>query len=96
MAKKNYNHGMNNFKIEQFEPRQMFSADVGLNDIEQQLEKKGFPPSVREICEAVGLSSTATIRLYIQVSQERQPVISIRTETLQAFTRLKQFRAVRL
>ena len=37
MAKKNYNHGMNNFKIEQLEPRQMFSADVGLNDIEQQL-----------------------------------------------------------
>lgn len=26
-----------------------------------QLEKKGFPPSVREICEAVGLTSTASI-----------------------------------
>ena len=25
-----------------------------------QIEKKGFPPSVREICEAVGLSSTAS------------------------------------
>ena len=32
-----------------------------LDFIEKQLEKKGFPPSVREICEAVNLSSTATI-----------------------------------
>lgn len=28
MAKKKYDRGMNNFKIEQLEPRQMFSADV--------------------------------------------------------------------
>lgn len=40
MAKKKYDRGMNNFKIEQLEPRQMFSADVGLNDIEQQLNKQ--------------------------------------------------------
>ena len=32
-----------------------------LEFISSQLEKKGFPPSVREICEAVGLRSTATI-----------------------------------
>ena len=32
-----------------------------LDFIEKQLELKGFPPSVREICEAVNLSSTATI-----------------------------------
>ncbi len=32
-----------------------------LNFISAQLKTKGFPPSVREICDAVGLSSTATI-----------------------------------
>lgn len=32
-----------------------------LKFIETQLEEKGFPPSVREICDAVGLSSTATV-----------------------------------
>lgn len=32
-----------------------------LDFISSQLENKGFPPSVREICDAVGLSSTATI-----------------------------------
>ena len=32
-----------------------------LNYIKEQTEQKGFPPSVREICEAVGLSSTSTI-----------------------------------
>ena len=51
MAKKNYNHGMNNFKIEQLEPRQMFSADVGLNDIEQQLEN--IPDIVENTLESI-------------------------------------------
>ena len=32
-----------------------------LDFIHSQLKSKGFPPSVREICDAVGLSSTATI-----------------------------------
>ena len=51
MAKKNYNHGMNNFKIEQLEPRQMFSADIGLNDIEQQLEN--IPDIVENTLESI-------------------------------------------
>lgn len=32
-----------------------------LNFIREQQNLKGFPPSVREICDAVGLKSTATI-----------------------------------
>ena len=32
-----------------------------LDFIQSQINLKGFPPSVREICDAVGLSSTATI-----------------------------------
>ena len=41
----------NNFKIEQLEPRQMFSADVGLNDIEQQLEN--IPDIVENTLESI-------------------------------------------
>ena len=29
--------------------------------IKQQITAKGYPPSVREICEAVNLSSTSTV-----------------------------------
>lgn len=32
-----------------------------LTFIQEQIEIKGFPPSVREICEAVSLNSTATV-----------------------------------
>lgn len=51
MAKKKYDRGMNNFKIEQLEPRQMFSADVGLNDIEQQLNN--IPDIVENTLESI-------------------------------------------
>ncbi|MED9957732.1 MAG: LexA repressor, partial [Christensenellales bacterium] len=29
--------------------------------IKQEIQEKGYPPSVREICEAVGLKSTSTV-----------------------------------
>ncbi len=41
-----------------------------LDFIYYQLEKKGFPPSVREICNAVGLNSTATIHARIRKLQD--------------------------
>lgn len=31
------------------------------NYIKQQIQEKGYPPAVREICKAVGLSSTSTV-----------------------------------
>ena len=37
-----------------------------LKFIEKQIKDKGYPPSVREIGKAVGLSSTATVHTYIQ------------------------------
>ena len=37
--------------------------------IEQQL-KKGFPPSVREMCNAVGLSSTASVHAHLKKLEE--------------------------
>ena len=36
-----------------------------LKFIEKQINDKGYPPSVREIGKAVGLSSTATVHTYI-------------------------------
>ncbi|SHF03634.1 repressor LexA [Caldanaerobius fijiensis DSM 17918] len=37
-----------------------------LNYIKQYLYKKGYPPSVREICEAVGLKSTSTVHGHLE------------------------------
>ena len=37
-----------------------------LRFIEKQVKEKGYPPSVREIGKAVGLSSTATVHGYIE------------------------------
>lgn len=36
-----------------------------LKFIEKQINEKGYPPSVREIGKAVGLSSTATVHGYL-------------------------------
>ncbi len=46
-----------------------------LDFIYYQLEKKGFPPSVREICNAVGLNSTATIHARLRKLQEAGYII---------------------
>lgn len=37
-----------------------------LEFIERQMELRGYPPSVREICDAVGLSSTATVYTHLK------------------------------
>ena len=37
-----------------------------LNFIEKQVSEKGYPPTVREICEAVGLNSPATVHGYLK------------------------------
>ena len=42
-----------------------------LKFIEKQLKDKGYPPSVREIGKAVGLSSTATVHSYIAKLTEK-------------------------
>lgn len=36
-----------------------------LKFIEKQVDEDGYPPSVREICKAVGLNSTATVHGYL-------------------------------
>ncbi len=42
-----------------------------LKFIEKQIKDKGYPPSVREIGKAVGLSSTATVHGYIARLKEK-------------------------
>ncbi len=42
-----------------------------LNFIEKQVDEKGYPPSVREIGKAVGLSSTATVHGYLAKLAEK-------------------------
>jgi repressor LexA len=39
--------------------------------IKREVKTKGYPPSVREICEAVGLKSTSTVHTYLGVLEQR-------------------------
>ena len=41
-----------------------------LNFIKEQQLKKGFPPSVREMCKAVGLNSTASVHAHLKKLEE--------------------------
>lgn len=38
--------------------------------IEQAMQDRGYPPSVREICEAVGLNSPATVHNHLKALQD--------------------------
>jgi repressor LexA len=42
-----------------------------LDFIEAQMRERGYPPSVREIGEAVGLTSTSTVHAHLRTLQER-------------------------
>ena len=42
-----------------------------LKFIEKQIMTQGYPPSVREICKAVGLSSTATVHGYLAKLEDK-------------------------
>ncbi len=46
-----------------------------LDFIKEQQLIKGFPPSVREICEAVGLSSTASIHAHLKKLEEHGKIM---------------------
>lgn len=41
------------------------------NFIRSQIKEKGYPPSVREICTAVGLKSTSTVHSYLEKLEKR-------------------------
>ncbi len=42
-----------------------------LEFIKREIQEKGYPPSVREICAAVGLKSTSTVHCHLQKLEER-------------------------
>ncbi len=42
-----------------------------LDFINEQVRKKGYPPSIREICVAVGLSSPSTVHTYLKKLEEK-------------------------
>lgn len=42
-----------------------------LQFIRSEIETKGYPPSVREICQAVNLSSTSTVHLHLRTLENR-------------------------
>ena len=37
-----------------------------LEFIKKELQSKGYPPSVREICNGVGIKSTSTVHAYLE------------------------------
>jgi len=41
-----------------------------LEFVNRQVAEKGYPPSVREICQAVGFKSTSTVHAYIKKLEE--------------------------
>jgi repressor LexA len=41
-----------------------------LNFVNEQVKEKGYPPSVREICKAVGFKSTSTVHGYLEKLKE--------------------------
>lgn len=42
-----------------------------LDFIRKEIEEKGYPPSVREICAAVGLKSTSTVHAHLNTLERR-------------------------
>jgi len=42
-----------------------------LEFIKQEIDEKGYPPSVREICAAVGLRSTSTVHAHLNHLEEK-------------------------
>ena len=42
-----------------------------LDFIRREIEDKGYPPSVREICAAVGLKSTSTVHAHLNTLEKK-------------------------
>ena len=69
-----------------------------LDFILDQQSKRGFPPTVREICDAVGLSSTATIHAHLKKLEKHGRLVressknrSIRVVNYKSANELKNF-----
>ncbi|MGI6124977.1 MAG: transcriptional repressor LexA [Acetivibrionales bacterium] len=51
-----------------------------LDFVNRYLVEKGFPPSVREICQAVGFRSTSTVHAYLKKLEEEGLIIKDATK----------------
>jgi len=51
-----------------------------LDFVNSQVEEKGFPPSVREICSAVGFKSTSTVHGYLEKLEKSGLIMKDRTK----------------
>ena len=59
-----YNTGKSERRGESMRSAQQNQQKI-LNFIKKEIEQKGYPPSVREICAGVGLKSTSTVHAHL-------------------------------
>jgi repressor LexA len=52
-----------------------------LNFIKKQIREKGYPPTVREICAGVGLSSTSTVHGHLERMEKKGIIKRDKTKT---------------
>lgn len=52
-----------------------------LDFVNRQVQEKGYPPSVREICKAVGFKSTSTVHAYLSTLEEEGLISKDPTKT---------------
>ena len=48
-----------------------------LNYIKEEILAKGYPPTVREICEKVGLRSTSSVHSHLNTLEENGFILSL-------------------
>ena len=52
-----------------------------LEFVNRQVQEKGYPPSVREICKAVGFKSTSTVHAYLKSLEEEGLIVKDPSKT---------------
>lgn len=52
-----------------------------LDFVNKQVQEKGYPPSVREICRAVGFKSTSTVHSYLSTLEEKGLIVKDPSKT---------------
>jgi len=52
-----------------------------LEFVNKQVQEKGYPPSVREICKAVGFKSTSTVHAYLAALEEKGLIVKEPSKT---------------
>ncbi|MBE7036341.1 MAG: transcriptional repressor LexA [Ruminococcaceae bacterium] len=52
-----------------------------LDFINEQVHEKGYPPSIREICAAVGLNSPSTVHTYLKKLEEKGQLVKDGSKT---------------